>query len=148
MGNVFNIAKKLCEANSWGASNLKLQKTLYLSQLLSIGKRQKTLFDAGFEAWMYGPVCPQVYNEFKIFGSKPVEEWAFLNIKNITNLEEENEFIKWTINLLKEKTPFNLVALTHRKGTAWDKRFVPGLKNTITEHDMLEEYNRFWTDKQ
>lgn len=38
MCNVFEVAKKICEAGNWEVTNLQLQKMLYIAQVLYIGQ--------------------------------------------------------------------------------------------------------------
>lgn len=50
-------------------SNLKLQKLVYYAQALYLEKHNKPLFEAEIEAWAYGYVIPELYQEFKRYGS-------------------------------------------------------------------------------
>lgn len=43
----------------------KLQKLLYYAQGIALAVVGVPLFDADFQAWDFGPVCPAVYNKFK-----------------------------------------------------------------------------------
>ncbi|MFC7062628.1 Panacea domain-containing protein [Halobacillus seohaensis] len=55
-------------------THLKLQKLVYYAQAwyvaLNYGKK---LFDSRIEAWMHGPVCPELYNEYRNYGYKEIE---------------------------------------------------------------------------
>ena len=46
-------------------SNLKLQKLLYYMQGFYLAFFNKPLFENSLEAWMYGPVVPEVFVRFK-----------------------------------------------------------------------------------
>ncbi len=35
-------------------------------------KYSKPLINETFQAWMYGPVIPEIYNDFKLYGSRPI----------------------------------------------------------------------------
>ena len=122
MCNVFEVAKKICEAGHWEVTNLQLQKMLYIAQVLYIGQSDTNhhLFRANFEAWDYGPVAPMVYHQFKIFGNKPIQAWAFPSTENDCS-NEENTFIDVIAKLLVQMKPSRLVSLTHRVGTGWYK---------------------------
>lgn len=54
-------------------TNLKLQKLLFYTQVLSILRTGKVLFDNTIEAWEYGPVVPDVYREYKSYGRNVLE---------------------------------------------------------------------------
>ena len=147
MYNVFSVAKILCKAGGWQLSNLQLQKILYILQVLHLGINSKPLFQAKFEAWNYGPVVPEVYHRFKLFGNKPVQEWAFPRIdENIP--QTDLSFIAEASSALSKLPPFKLVALTHRKGTAWEQNYEPGIWDIcIPESDMRQEFFDVWEKK-
>ncbi len=147
MCNVFAVAKSLCKARNWQVSNLELQKMLYIAQVLHLGIYKHHLFRGNFEAWDYGPVIPDIYHRFKMFGNKPVEEWAFPKITGECS-EEETQFVESVSNLLSELKAYQLVNLTHRDGSAWAKVYVPGAKNLyISEAAMQKEYEDIWKVK-
>lgn len=81
-----DIAKlliKKAEQVSYGEefmTNMKLQKMLYYQQGFHLAYFGEPLFDEEIEAWMYGPVVPSVYDEYKSNG------------KNGIRLESEFEF--------------------------------------------------------
>jgi uncharacterized phage-associated protein len=50
-------------------SNLKLQKLLYYAQGFHLAMFDAPLFPEAVKAWMHGPVVPQVWQEYKEFGS-------------------------------------------------------------------------------
>ena len=54
-------------------SNMKLQKLLYYAQGFYLAKYGKPLFDAKIEAWSLGPVVPEVYHEYKSYGSDAIK---------------------------------------------------------------------------
>ncbi len=71
---VIDVARYIiwyCQEKSYAISNLKLQKILYFAQaqFLVFGKDNKPCFSEKIEAWQYGPVVPEVYRQYKIFGS-------------------------------------------------------------------------------
>lgn len=146
MCNVFEVARDICEAGNWEVTNLQLQKMLYIAQVLYIGLHNDHhhLFRANFEAWDYGPVAPTVYHQFKIFGNKPIQKFAFPPVERQCS-EEERQFINLIARALIRISPVNLVAMTHREGTGWAVRYEPGAKGVrITEEDMLNEYENVW----
>ncbi|MFC2745543.1 MAG: Panacea domain-containing protein [Parascardovia denticolens] len=50
-------------------TNLSLNKLVYFAQVESIRRTGKPLFDDEVQAWNYGPVEPDVYRAFKVYGS-------------------------------------------------------------------------------
>ena len=85
----FQVAKKICELSNWTVTNLKLQKILYLAQMVHLGRNNgDPLIDEKFEAWMYGPVLPNLYKIMKEFGGSPVRN-RFYNVPPINNQNVE-----------------------------------------------------------
>lgn len=112
-------------------SSIKLQKSLYftfaywsgfvgksrLKESEQIINESPYLFEDEFQAWVYGPVIPSIYKEYKDG-----------NIKNVDNndLFKNNDFLEETINTLLddifEISDFKLVALSH-DDESWIKNF-------------------------
>lgn len=49
-------------------THLKLQKLLYFCQKEYLQKYNKPLFEEDFEAWVHGPVLPEIYREYAKYG--------------------------------------------------------------------------------
>lgn len=77
MCTVLNVAKyiqKYCVENGiTDCSNKKLQKLLYYVQAWSCALRNdRPVFDAAIEAWLHGPVVPEIYRKYKSLGYQPI----------------------------------------------------------------------------
>ncbi len=55
-----------------GISNLKLQKLVYYAQGFHLALHDAPLFRERIEAWEHGPVVPELYREYKAFGSASI----------------------------------------------------------------------------
>lgn len=69
---VLDIANELLRyaQNATGGdlmSNMKLQKMLYYQQGFHLAMFGEPLFEEEIEAWMYGPVVPSVYDNYKSY---------------------------------------------------------------------------------
>ena len=53
-------------------SNLKLQKLMYYAQGFALVLCDKPLFPQCIEAWIYGPVVPALYHEYKSYGTDAI----------------------------------------------------------------------------
>jgi uncharacterized phage-associated protein len=53
-------------------THLKLQKLLYYAQGFSLACNNESLFNEPIEAWEHGPVCPELYQEYKAYKRRPV----------------------------------------------------------------------------
>lgn len=53
-------------------SNLKLQKLVYYAQGFALALYGRPLYPERIEAWTHGPVVPDLYQEFRGYGSDPI----------------------------------------------------------------------------
>lgn len=141
MSSTLSVAKTLCHISGWTLSNLSLQKMLYMASLYHLGKNKAPLIDGRFEAWDYGPVEPTLYKKVKIFSNDAVED-VFYGVCLIEEGTLEFESINYIYNNLKDRSPSQLVGITHWSRGAWAKVYDPRVNTMpISEEDMLEEYN-------
>ena len=107
-------------------TNLHLQKILYYLQAKELVFEGIPLFNDTIEKWKLGPVVPQVYHEYKEYGSQPIEKIATeiifddktFDIKPVEFNENDiedgtKENITPDIISLLNEDPFKLVDLTH-----------------------------------
>lgn len=138
MYNAVDIAKYVinkCIDLRRPISNLQLQKILYYIQGAYIKKTNgEILFKNKIGAWQYGPVVPDVYDEFYGYSSSNI------NIKYST--DELCEDIKNIIDpVIEEKSKISawiLVEQTHKE-LPWMKSYEEGRKNDITL-DIMKRY--------
>lgn len=75
----FEVAKyfiRLAHETGSFISNLKLQKLVYYAQAWHLALFEQPLFNEDFEAWIHGPVVPELYHYYKKFGWRPIDEAA------------------------------------------------------------------------
>lgn len=96
-------------------TNLKLQKLVYYAQAWYLANYKKPLIRDSFEAWVHGPVNPDLYHAFKERGYLPIE-------KDVKMDEVRKEFDSSTLKFLNEVAtvymPFgayHLEVMTHRE---------------------------------
>lgn len=53
-------------------SNLKLQKLVYYAQAWHLAIHDTPLFEEDFQAWIHGPVIPELYQKYKSYGWQPI----------------------------------------------------------------------------
>jgi len=131
-------AATLAEMSGWALSNLQIQKMLYLAQMFHMGETGEPVFDDDFEAWKLGPVLPNVYQQAKIYGSKPVKS-LFTN----SRIEDgsKRKILARTLAELPDHSPWKLVSITHWDGGAWAKHYSDGDRGSmIPKGDILAEY--------
>jgi len=138
-------ARHMCARSDWQLSNLKLQKMLYLAQMLHLGQTGERLFNGGFEAWDYGPVVPEVYREVKSFGSGPIKFVMFPTLRAPSRPadEERVKVLDEAYDQLANMTAGQLVNVTHWQDGAWAKNYIPGHRNRpIPDPDIIDEYRK------
>lgn len=134
------IAKYILQESNKELSNLELQKTLYFSQLDFYKKHKKFLIADDFEAWQYGPVSREVYNEYRHYGASSIEK-----PKEKIELElsdEEKDTIKRSVEQSNKKTYWKLVEESHCDDGAWKKTYDENKKKTIDKNHIKEEAER------
>ncbi len=75
MYSAVSVAKYIilqCNRLGKSISNLKLQKMLYFLQAEFLVSRNVACFREGIEAWDFGPVVPEVYHRYKVYGSASI----------------------------------------------------------------------------
>lgn len=65
----------------------KLQKLCYYAQAWNLALNKKKIIDCDFEAWVHGPVCNELYQEYKKYGWTPITKRVDTNITNPKDLE-------------------------------------------------------------
>jgi uncharacterized phage-associated protein len=89
----FNVAGYFIRfANKTGSflNNLKLQKLVYYAQAWHLALHDTPLFPEDFEAWVHGPVIPELYQEYKKFGGQRILKDADPKLpKNVEDFLDE-----------------------------------------------------------
>lgn len=136
--NTFEAAKFICQLSDWKVTNLSLNKILYFANMFYLGTKGTPLLDEQFEAWMYGPVLPRLYNKLKMYGAQSIPNRFY----GVSDIEDQKiaEFLKNIASRLLILEPWKLVSLTHSKNGAWAKNYDPRFNSVISNKDILEEY--------
>lgn len=93
-------------------TNLKLQKLLYYVQGWHLGLYKNPLFDGNFQAWVHGPVLPEIYNRYKCYTWNPIDEAISLNdLKAID--KEKQKLIDDVLEVYAIESAWSLEKMTH-----------------------------------
>ncbi|MGA2849374.1 MAG: type II toxin-antitoxin system antitoxin SocA domain-containing protein [Terracidiphilus sp.] len=93
-------------------SNLKLQKLLYYAQGFHLAIYGNPLFPEKIKAWMHGPVVPQVWHEYKEFGSNPIPVTK-VNLNDYP--DETRELLDEVYTVYGQFTASKLRDMTHQE---------------------------------
>ena len=149
------IANELldCAEDSFSSlTQINIQKLVYFAHGWHLAWSKKPLILDSIEAWEYGPVVRNLYNQFRRFRSKPITEKAMdLRMDNfgkvVTSLpcldqSLDGVYAKSVIQAIWKQygqlPPFQLVELTHVPDSPWEKARRSG--QTLISNDEIEKY--------
>lgn len=154
--NVLDVARYVVNYSNekdYGISNLKLQKVLYFIQAYFLTREKVPCFSEEIEAWAFGPVVPEVYEEFERSGSCDIpyiKTYRIFKDRGPFSLERCEfddsvipDAVKRTINRVVDRlsgyTATDLTDITMRQDP-WENAYVPGEQNEITTGSIREYF--------
>jgi uncharacterized phage-associated protein len=109
----------------------------YVEEELNLSEN---LFDEKFEAWVYGPVVPQIFREYRD------HKLDFVNFNVEEMFNEQNSMVRESIDSLLDElfevSDFKLVSISH-EDNCWKKHFNINDKvhdKIIPTEEIIEEY--------
>lgn len=134
--NALDIAEYVierCNQKNKAISNLKLQKILYFIQAQFIIRFGTPCFNNLMQAWDYGPVVPDVYHKYKIYGNTNISSYRHREY----NFEpDEQEVLDETIDEATNYSASHLVEITHKQ-SPWIDAY-HNIDETITPESIKE----------
>jgi uncharacterized phage-associated protein len=119
-------------------SNLKLQKLVYYSQAWHLAIHGTPLFEEDFQAWVHGPVVPELYQKYKSFGWQPIKEAASPKLS-----EEASSFLNEVADEYFACDAYELEQMTHVEAP-WNRareNLPPDApSNAVIEKEWMKEY--------
>lgn len=112
-----------CTIEGCPISNLQLQKILYYIQrsFLKVGM---CAFSDNIEAWQFGPVVREVYNNYCGFGAAKIRLIYDVNLR-----EDFQRIIDPIVEEKRRLNPWDLVEDTHHPDKAWAVIYKEGMGN-------------------
>ncbi|MGX2973740.1 Panacea domain-containing protein [Ursidibacter arcticus] len=100
---------------------MKLQKLMFFAQSWYLRTKNTLLFNEAFARWQFGPVIPDLYQEFRGFGASVINRFACDALGNQPQITEPSilAFLDKIIEVYGQYTGPQLSAMTHEPGTAW-----------------------------
>lgn len=96
-------------------TNLKIQKLVYYAQAWYLANFDKPLFEEDFQAWVHGPVIPELYQQYKEFSYKPIDINVTLDQVEPRFKPEELEFLKEVAKVYMPSGGYELELMTHNE---------------------------------
>lgn len=112
-------------------TDLKLQKLLYYAQGIAIKYTGKTLFNESICAMQYGPVVKEVYDKYKSYGRKPIDE----NVKAPVFENDVTVILEDVFDEYGQFSAWKLVEMTHNE-SPWAET----TRNCIITVDKLKKF--------
>lgn len=143
--HVINYSNK----NGYEISNIRLQKVLYFTQAYFIIKRNELCFSDDLYAWQYGPVIPEVYYEFRGWGSMSIptitrvtaKGYKIRTIQYIDSVifDEDKILIDHVTDETSNMTVHELIRISHNQ-PPWRRSYSYGRKRLIPKEYMKEYF--------
>jgi uncharacterized phage-associated protein len=126
-------------------TQMKLQKLVYFAQGAHLAKYNKALINETFQAWRYGPVIPEIYQDFKLYGSRPITDTSeFIPSSTYSppfRLDADAlDSINYTWGVLKDFSAMSLSHWTHQPNGPWSKVYDPDTKSTPINNNEIKQY--------
>jgi uncharacterized phage-associated protein len=139
---VANYFLQLGQSQGAPISPLKMQKLVYLAHGWNLALRGQPLISNSIQAWRYGPVVPELYQDFKKYRASGIEEAAPVQ----GSLDDDSKALIAAVwNRYGHYSGIQLSTLTHEKGYAWDvasKMGDPFFTPNIPDSLIADEFQR------
>lgn len=144
-------------------TNKKLQKLLYYIAAWGLVYFEDGIVDDDFVAWVHGPVCVAVYNEYRSFGYSPLKidyngqsASEYLNVfcdshKTVPNFAEKIDLINEVLRKYIPYSSLQLELLSHSEGPWKEARqgLMPIDKgNTVINKNAIKKFYKELIDAQ
>ena len=107
------------QKNENAITNLKLQKLLYYAQAWHLALYGTALFNDKIEAWVHGPVVPNVFREYKKYSWNPIS----VSPTNVLIHSSDIQFhLKQVIRVYGKFDATTLERMTHRESPWMEAR--------------------------
>ena len=151
---LFSVSNKMLSVISYVFESLEeitplgLQKLLYFIQGVSYALNGKPMFCENCQAWVHGPVYPEVYDMFREFRYNPIEDARFAIFDGTEDklTGAERRVIDLVVNTFGEYSGKILEKITHKE-TPWRRARAGYADNipsnaTILQEDIREYYTQ------
>jgi uncharacterized phage-associated protein len=127
-----------------------IQKLVYFAHGWTLAIYDRPLISQRVEAWDYGPVIRDLYNEFKRFGSSRITEPAeipgdesgtrfFYCPRVQESLDPETvQLLRRVWEVYKDFTSIQLSNMTHLPGSPWERAQTQG--QGVIDDNLIKEY--------
>ncbi|MGE9276564.1 MAG: Panacea domain-containing protein [Candidatus Phytoplasma pruni] len=142
--NVFDVALYIVKNNPHSTTKMKLNKMIYYAHAKHLVQTKKPLLKEQIQAWIYGPVFPELCTQLKEFTYKPLKPDS-LSMGDITKINAtQKQILDDIISLYGDKEAYFLSQQTHEEDP-WKNVYYKNSnwsKNIIKNKDILEYFSK------
>ena len=147
MESIFNVAEYFLTKEAM--THKKLQKLCYYAQAWYLANHGEPLVENRFEAWVHGPVSPDLYSKYKSWGWLPITSDAEREIQ--FNGKNTTRFLDLVYKVYGQYSGDELEAISHQEQPWLEaRRGFPSsayCRNPISQNRMKEYYGERLTKK-
>ena len=118
-------------------SNLKIQKLTYYAQGFSLVLLGKPLFNEKIEAWMHGPVVPELYRKYRDCGNGALPASENFDAKKFS--EDEIELLDEVYKVYGQFSAWKLRNMTHEE-QPWKDAYIEGAVSQEITLDSMKGF--------
>lgn len=131
---LINLAKEKEEA----ISIMRLLKLVYLSHGWNLANYGRPLLMDPIKAWRYGPVVPAIYYMFR---GQDKYNLAQIDCEKPNDIDEESKQLMDNVfEYYKTYNPYQLIALTHEKGSPWWQIYNTQNHDKFIPNDLIKKF--------
>ncbi|MGX7681869.1 Panacea domain-containing protein [Jatrophihabitans sp. DSM 45814] len=127
------------ESEEADLSNLKLQKLLYYAQGHHLAMHDTPLFSDNIQAWIHGPVVPDVYREYKRYESADVHLDSNDDFQWVQVDPQTTDLLIKTWNTYGGYAAWTLRNMTHNEAP-WADVFDFNTRGAVIEVESMRTY--------
>ena len=131
-------------------TQMLVQKMVYFAHGLYLAETKGSpLIKEDFEAWKFGPVVPNIYHKYKIFGDTPIRDLSLLrysghSVEPCELINVAYGIIEDTWKNLKDLDAIQVSNWTHKDGSAWSRVYNPNERNIIIPNEyIMDDFKEF-----
>lgn len=131
------ILRKAREANDT-VTPMQILKLVYMCHGWMLGLYGRQLIKENVEAWRYGPVIRELYDQVKDFRSQAITAKLSDNVDDFDG--PEKNIMDQVYSKYGKLSGPALSRLTHMKDSPWDITYSLSGQNAVISNDLIEDY--------
>ncbi|HEB9328872.1 TPA: DUF4065 domain-containing protein [Campylobacter coli] len=120
-------------------THMHIQKLVYFAHAMSLATYNKPLVKETFQAWPYGPVNVEIYQELKGSGKDNIISMLKTEDDSAELDENSKKIIHAVYDKFGGKNAWKLSEISHNN-SPWKKVFEKGKSNPISNEDIINYY--------